>query len=88
MDPGHFESFRNSDYLRNMFHPDYEHHTRNITTGNLRTTEMKTGLGKKAIRVRGTTYWNSLPPELKGFNGKLLSFKKELKAWVKTNIEM
>ena len=53
-------------YLRNMFHPDYEHHTRNITTGNLRTTEMKTGLGKKAIRVRGATYWNSLPPELKG----------------------
>ena len=79
---------RRPEYLSEMFSSDYAHQTRVVTAGNLRVPEMETSLAKRGIRVRGATMWNSLPTVLKGYTGKLLGFKKELKAWVRKNIEM
>ena len=79
---------RRPKYLNEMFNPEYGRQTRNITEGNIRIQEPKTSLGKKAIRFRGASMWNTLPANLKMFTGEVQSFKKQLKRWIRENIEM
>ena len=42
---------------------------------------------KKGIMMRGPTVWNTLPMELRTHQGSLQMFKKELKLWIKNNLE-
>ena len=37
--------------------------------------------------VRGPTLWNGMPRNLRVFTGSLFKFKKELKKWIKMNVE-
>ena len=76
------------EYLKDIFKPEYCQQTRRVTQGNIRIPDTETSLARKALRVRGATWWNSLPQELKSFSGEVQCFKKQLKAWVKTNVEM
>ena len=76
------------EYLNDIFNPNYNQQTRMVRNGNIRIPDTETSLGKNALRIRGATWWNSLPPDLKMFSGDVLSFKRELKKWVKTNTEM
>ena len=73
-----------------MLNSDHTHpqRTRNVMVGNIRVPRSKTSMSKKSLRVRGAEQWNLLPPELKGFVGDITKFKKELKIWVKNNVEM
>ena len=56
--------------------------------GNLRIPDSETSLAKKSIRYRGALSWNSLPNHLKTNMGEAWKFKKQLKTWVKENIEI
>ena len=71
------------EYLNKMFSSSHNYPTRNLTI-----PKMKTSLGTKGVSFRGATAWNSLPPELKAFKGKIQGFKKAIKTWIKTNVEM
>ena len=55
--------------------------------GYLQIPETKKALAKKGMMVRGPTLWNSMPRNLRVFTGSLFKFKKELKKWIKDNIE-
>ena len=76
------------EYLNEMLNPEYERQTRRIIEGNIRIQEPKTSLGKKAIRFRGAKMWNTLPAHLKTVTGEVQSYKKQLKIWVRENVEM
>ena len=76
------------EYISEIFNPDYDQRTRLTRAGNLRIPDRESGLAKKGIRVRGACMWNSLPAELKGFEGKVHLFKKQFKTWIKANVEM
>ena len=76
------------EYLNEMLNPEYERQTRRIIEGNIRIPEPKTSLGKKAIRFRGAKMWNTLPANLKIVTGEVQSYKKQLKIWVRENVEM
>ena len=75
-------------YLSKIFNPEYEFRTRKVAAGNLRVPDSNTALAQKSFRVRGITIWNSLPTRLKMYTGKLIGFKKELKSWVKSNVDI
>ena len=76
------------EYLSQIFNPDYDQQTRGTVEGNIRIQEPVTSLAKKAFRFRGVTMWNSLPSNLKTFRGEVQNYKKQLKTWVKENVEM
>ena len=42
---------------------------------------------KKGIMTRGPTLWNTLPMELRTYQGSLQIFKKKLRTWIKNNLE-
>ena len=71
-----------------MLNPVYERQTRQIIEGNIRIQEPKTSLGMKAIRFRGVSMWNTLPVNLKTVRGEVQSYKRQLKKWVRENVEM
>jgi hypothetical protein len=55
--------------------------------GNLRVPLVDSGLASKSFIVRSIAIWNSVPPDIR--NSKTIhTFKKELKQWIKFNIEM
>ena len=79
---------RKPDYLNQIFNQDYQQQTRGTLEGNIRIQEPVTSLAKKAIRFRGANMWNTLPSTLKTFRGEIKNFKKQLKTWVRENVEM
>ena len=77
-------------YISSMLNPNTTnpHRTRNASVGNIQVQRSKTSMSRKSMRIRGVEQWNLLPPEIKGFVGEIQKFKKELKTWVKANVEM
>ena len=71
-----------------MLNPEYEQRTRCVIEGNIKSQEPKTSLGKKALRFRGASMWNTLPANLKIVTGEVQSYKKQLKIWVRENVDM
>ena len=79
---------RRPEYLNEMLNPEYEQRTRCVIEGNIKSQEPKTSLGKKALRFRGASMWNTLPTNLKIVTGEVQSYKKQLKIWVRENVDM
>ena len=48
---------------------------------------METALGKKGLMVRGPSMWNNMTEELRTFSGNIVRFKKDLKKWIRENVE-
>jgi hypothetical protein len=58
-----------------------------IADGFLQIPETKKALAKKGMMVRGPTLWIAMPRNLRVFTGSLAKSKKELKKWIKMNVE-
>ena len=80
-------------YLKIKFNRRFNYRTRGVAAGTyaadgyLQIPDMKTALGKKGMMVRGPTMWNAMPRNLRVFTGNLLGFKKDLKKWIKINVD-
>ena len=80
-------------YMDMKFNREFNYRTRGVAAGTyavdgyLQIPETKKALAKKGMMVRGRTLWNSMPRNLTVFTGSLFNFKKELKKWIKVNIE-
>ena len=80
-------------YMDMKFNREFNYRTRGVAAGTyavdgyLQIPDTKKALAKKGMMVRGPTLWNSMPRNLRVFTGSLFKFKKELKKWIKDNIE-
>ena len=80
-------------YLEMKFNRDFSYQTRRVaggknkTEGYLYVPEMETALGKKGLMVRGPSMWNNMTEELRTFSGNIVRFKKDLKKWIRENVE-
>ena len=61
--------------------------TRIGTQGNLLVPVVESSLASKSFMVRSASTWNSIPPEIRNTRN-LQGFKKKLKQWVKSNVEI
>ena len=55
--------------------------------GNLDIPFVESSLAGKSFMVRAPTVWNQIPPGIRN-SRKIETFKKDLKKWVKANIEI
>ena len=61
--------------------------TRSSAQGNLRVPVVERSLASKSFMVRSAVIWNQIPPDIR--NCKTLGvFKKNLKQWIKVNVEI
>ena len=80
-------------YIEMKINRGFNYRTRRVAAGTyaadgfLQIPETKKALAKKGMMVRGPTLWNAMPRELRVFTGGLAKFKKELKKWIKINVE-
>ena len=80
-------------YMVSKFNRGFNYQTRGVAAGTyvadgyLKIPETKKALAKKGMMVRGPTMWNAMPRSLRIFTGSIFSFKKELKKWIKINVE-
>ena len=80
-------------YLVTKFNRGAHYRTRGVSTGEylaegyLQIPDTKTALAKKGMMVRGPTLWNAMPRDLRMFTGSQISFKKDLKKWIRENVE-
>ena len=61
--------------------------TRSANQGNLMIPVPETALRSNSFMVKSATTWNALPPDIRNIE-KLQIFKKKLKQWTKTNIDI
>ena len=61
--------------------------TRSGAQGNLLVPVVESSLASKSFMVRSASTWNSIPPEIRNTRN-LQGFKKKLKQWVKSNVEI
>ena len=79
--------------MEKKFNREYKYCTRGAATGVYKSEgylvipEMKTALGNKGIMVRGPKLWNLMPQNLRIFTGNITSFKRELKKWIRSNVD-
>ena len=71
-------------YLHGSFQPA---RTRSAAQGNLDIPVVQTSVASKSFMVRGPLVWNQIPPQIRNCK-KLEIFKKELKEWIRVNIEI
>ena len=61
--------------------------TRSGAQGNLQVPAVESDLASKSFMVRAASTWNLIPLEIRSVK-KLIGFKKKLKQWVKSNVEV
>ena len=61
--------------------------TRSAAHGNLHVPAVSSAVASKSFMVRAPVIWNQIPPDIRKCE-KLENFKKKLKHWVRTNIEI
>ena len=80
-------------YMVKKFNRGFNYRTRGVEAGTytadgyLQVPGTETALAKKGMMVRGPTLWNTMPKSLRAFHGSQLSFKKDLKKWIKANVD-
>ena len=75
-------------YLSEKISNEFQHKTRLATGNEVRETEkVKSDERKKSFIPRATKQWNSLPVSLRSFV-TLKQFKKELKVYVRRNVNI
>ena len=71
-------------YIHSKLQPS---NTRSAAQGNLLVPVVESALSSKSFMVRSTSTWNMLPPDIRTIQ-QLNVFKRKLKQWTKTNIEI
>ena len=61
--------------------------TRSGAQGNLQVPFVESDLAGKSFMVRSASTWNLIPPDIRNVK-KLHGFKKKLKQWIKSNVEL
>ena len=75
-------------YLFDKISKEFEHKTRLATSNGIKETEkIKSDERKKSFIPRATRQWNHLPVSLRSVVN-LKQFKKELKVYVKENVNI
>ena len=80
-------------YIVKKFNRGANYRTRGVAAGTytadgyLQIPDTNTALAKKGMMVRCPTVWNTMPRSLRVFDGSQISFKKDIKKWIKETVD-